>query len=123
MEFTKKDLKTGMKVVYRNKHIRYVVLNTKNGDQLVDELGYPTMYLANFRNDLSSIGSSGSDIMEVYEGNEITMLGMGSNEDKINCPRIQTLVWKRTKPKVIKEMTLTQIAKMAGCDEVKIIKE
>jgi len=63
MQFTKKDLKTGMGVEFRNGSNAVVMLDTTRGDTIVNVTGQ--LPLSYFKDDLNS-SLSGFDVVKVY---------------------------------------------------------
>lgn len=102
--FEKKDLKTGMVVKIKDGRSYKVMLNTSDGDIIVNDNGY--LYLKDINDDLTTRHLSLS-IVEIYKPQDV------SKSFSLNLYYF-TSIWKREKP--IKEVTLQEIADKFGVD-------
>ena len=101
-EMTKKELKTGMVVEYRNGDKRIVLLDTPIGDALIGNIGWVDLYY--YTNDLRNATASGFDIVAVYEPYH-------KREMRSLCWNEQKCIWRRSE---VKEVTLSEIAEKFG---------
>lgn len=104
MKFTKKDLKTGMTVKFKDSPQRIVMLNTTDGDRLAifDNESLTDYFSLDYYNDnMEEVGGAIviGDIISVYN-------------------QYSTLLWER---KEIEELTMEELCKELG-REVKIKK-
>ena len=111
-DFTKEDLRTGMKIVYRNGNKSIIMLNSESDYDMIS-IGRGTYNSLNYYNDnLINVrmGSDSSlDIVEVYACScEIS--NMFTNFDKIQWK----LIWEREEPKVL-ELTMSEVNQKFGC--------
>ncbi|MEI7510166.1 MAG: hypothetical protein WCJ62_11965 [Flavobacterium sp.] len=102
--FTTKDLKTGMVVRIKDGRLYKVMLNTSDGDIIVNTDGY--LYLKDINDDLTTKHLSLS-IVEIYKPKNV----VANHSINLSC---FTSIWKREKP--IKEVTLQEIADKFGVD-------
>jgi hypothetical protein len=109
-QMTKSDLKTGMRVKYRNGFVRVILLDTTEGDIVQVEMG-SSFSLTRYNEDLTvKYGDKNFDIMEVYQCDPCQIL-----TDKVG-----NLIWKRTEVPKIKEITMDEVEDKFGC-KVKIV--
>lgn len=116
------ELKTGMRIVTRNKEEYIVLKNVKNPYKetedmyiLLNKIGW--LSESNYNEDMTTrSGNKDFDIMEVYAQNSGIYIDANVIRDKIEE---LNLIWKR---KDIKKMTVSEICKKLGY-EVEIVKE
>jgi hypothetical protein len=107
---TKTELKTGMKVVYRDGRIRMVLKDTPFGDGLVDERGRIWNPLNFYTDDLmDNTGNNLLDIMEVHVRDN--KFHQAETFDLSTHVR----VWKRVEPR---RMTMDELREALGFDFV-----
>jgi hypothetical protein len=107
--FTKKDLKPGYVVILRSGK-EFIVMNAGSAGD-IPYLVHPTgsgENLSSFNEDLTCKCSESNDIVKVY--------GCSSSLYEILTTKTasRSLLWERQKPVV--ELTMDQIAKLAGVD-------
>lgn len=109
--FTKADLKTGDMVTYRNGDTRFVLLNTKDGDILIDKHNRRCSFLDCDDNLIFGNSFSRMDIMAVRR------LDTTHN---FFCDSGYEIIWKR--PEKLK-LTLAEIAEKFGksVDEIEVV--
>ena len=105
--FTKSDLKTGMRVIYRKGACRAVV-----GEYLTDRFSSVGPRLADYDETMYSCYSSSIDIMEVYAA-------PASCEDFFNLDVRGALLFKREEPPVKTEKQKQAEELMAKAEELK----
>lgn len=105
--FTKSDLKTGMRVIYRKGACRAVV-----GEYLTDRFSSVGPRLADYDETMYSCYSSSIDIMEVYAA-------PASCEDFFNLDVRGALLFKREEPPVKTEKQKQAEELMAKADKLK----
>ena len=101
-EMTKKELKTGMVVEYRDGDKRMVLLGNQVGDVLICGTGWED--LDNYRDDLCHNHHEQLDIVAVYEPHH-------KREMNPLCWKEQKCIWRRSE---VKEVTLSEIAEKFG---------
>ena len=106
-DFKKSDLRTGMKVVYRDGFERIIMLNTESGDMLLADGTAYTIDLSVYTDSLTTLIRN-LDIMKVYSNRH------GLNENGYE------LIWEREEAPKVKELTMSEVNAEFGC-ECKII--
>lgn len=102
---TKNELKTGMKVTYRNGKVRYVVKDTPFGDGLTDVNARVWASLTTYADDLTENTNHDEDIMKVETPvNKFRVLGGGKDTD-------YDVVWERNE---VRRITLDELRAIIG---------
>ena len=109
-DFTRDDLRTGMKVITRDNNTYLVALDTTSGSGLANYNHETHIPLNDTCRDLTSNRNKDKDIIEVWDSINIS--------DILDSTRHWEKIWER--PATVRELTMAEVNAQFGC-ECKIV--